>query len=42
MMDEQALSAVRVPQRGVTSVWDATKPKIEYAELSDTYGKFVV
>jgi DNA-directed RNA polymerase subunit alpha len=23
-------------------VWEATKPKIEYAELSDTYGKFVV
>ncbi|TMI81149.1 MAG: DNA-directed RNA polymerase subunit alpha [Bacillati bacterium ANGP1] len=23
-------------------MWDSTKPKIEFAELSDTYGKFVV
>ncbi len=23
-------------------MWDATKPKIEYGELSDTYGKFIV
>ncbi|HLW61513.1 MAG TPA: DNA-directed RNA polymerase subunit alpha [bacterium] len=23
-------------------MWETTKPKIEYAELSDTYGKFVV
>ncbi|HYM92107.1 MAG TPA: DNA-directed RNA polymerase subunit alpha [bacterium] len=23
-------------------MWDTTKPKIEYAELSDTYGKFIV
>ena len=41
-MDEQTLAALRVPQRGLTGVWDITKPKIEYAELSDTYGKFVV
>jgi len=41
-LDEQMLAAVRVPQRGSTGVWDTTKPKIEYAELSDTYGKFLV
>ena len=41
-MDEQTLAALRVPQRGLTGVWEITKPKIEYAELSDTYGKFVV
>jgi DNA-directed RNA polymerase subunit alpha len=23
-------------------VWETTKPKIEYAELSDTYGKFII
>ncbi|TMJ13733.1 MAG: DNA-directed RNA polymerase subunit alpha, partial [Bacillati bacterium ANGP1] len=23
-------------------MWDSTKPKIEFAELSDTYGKFIV
>ncbi len=28
--------------RGLTGVWEITKPKIEYAELSDTYGKFIV
>jgi len=33
---------VRVPNRGLADVWETTKPKIEYAELSDTYGKFVV
>ena len=33
---------VRVPNRGLADVWDTTKGKIEYAELSDTYGKFVV
>lgn len=42
MMDEQSLTVTRAPQRGVTGVWDAAKPKIEYAELSDTYGKFIV
>lgn len=42
MTDEQARSVLRAPQWGVSSVWEATKPKIEYAELSDTYGKFVV
>jgi DNA-directed RNA polymerase subunit alpha len=26
----------------LANVWDATKPKIEFAELSDTYGKFIV
>jgi DNA-directed RNA polymerase subunit alpha len=27
----------------IASIWDVpTKPKVEYAELSDTYGKFVV
>ena len=41
-LDEQMLAAVRVPQRGMTGVWEMTKPKIEYAELSDTYGKFLV
>ena len=41
-IDEQTLAAVRVPQRGMTGVWEITKPKIEYAELSDTYGKFLV
>jgi len=35
-------TGVRVPNGGLTDVWDITKPKIEYAELSDTYGKFVV
>src|SRR5215467_634667 len=29
-------------KRGLTGVWDMNKPKVEYAELSDTYGKFVV
>src|SRR5579864_9130285 len=29
-------------KRGLTGVWDMSKPKVEYAELSDTYGKFVV
>jgi DNA-directed RNA polymerase subunit alpha len=42
MMDEQTLAVARVPQKGVTGVWEAAKPKIEYAELSDTYGKFIV
>ena len=42
MMDEQTLAVARVPQRGVTGVWEGAKPKIEYAELSDTYGKFIV
>ena len=37
-----AAPAVRVPNRGLADVWETTKPKIEYAELSDTYGKFVV
>jgi DNA-directed RNA polymerase subunit alpha len=38
-----AVPAVRVPNRGLADVWETTtKPKIEYAELSDTYGKFVV
>ncbi len=46
-MDEQMLAtanALTVPgwKRGLTGVWEITKPKIEYAELSDTYGKFVV
>ncbi len=40
-LDGQML-AVRTPQRGSTGVWEITKPKIEYAELSDTYGKFIV
>jgi len=35
-------TGLRVPDRGLGEVWDATKPKIEFAELSDTYGKFVV
>lgn len=26
----------------IATVWEAPKPKIEYAELSETYGKFVV
>lgn len=42
MMDEQTLAVARVPQRGVTGVGEGAKPKIEYAELSDTYGKFIV
>jgi DNA-directed RNA polymerase subunit alpha len=35
-------TGLRVPDRGLANVWDATKPKIEFAELSDTYGKFIV
>ena len=35
-------TGLRVPDRGLGEVWDSTKPKIEFAELSDTYGKFVV
>src|SRR2546425_11264773 len=36
-------TGLRVPDRGVGEVWDnSTKPKIEFAELSDTYGKFIV
>ncbi len=35
-------TGLHVPNRGLADVWDATKPKIEYAELSDTYGKFIV
>jgi DNA-directed RNA polymerase subunit alpha len=45
MMDESMVMVTpgaRVPNRGLADVWDTTKPKIEYAELSDTYGKFVV
>jgi DNA-directed RNA polymerase subunit alpha len=42
MMDEQSLTVTRAPQRGVMGVYEAAKPKIEYAELSDTYGKFIV
>ena len=42
MMDEQSLTVTRAPQRSVTGVYEAAKPKIEYAELSDTYGKFIV
>ena len=44
MMDESMVMVTpgaRVPNRGLVDVWDTTKPKIEYAELSDTYGKFV-
>lgn len=26
----------------IATVWEAPKPKIEYAELSETYGKFIV
>lgn len=26
----------------IATVWEAPKPKVEYAELSETYGKFVV
>ena len=36
-------TGLRVQDGGLANVWDtATKPKIEYAELSDTYGKFIV
>jgi DNA-directed RNA polymerase subunit alpha len=42
MMDEQTLAVARVPQKGTTGVWEGAKPKIEYAELSDTYGKFII
>jgi len=35
-------TGLHVPNRGLADVWDTTKPKIEYAELSDTYGKFIV
>ena len=35
-------TGLRVPDRGLGEVWDSTKTKIEFAELSDTYGKFVV
>src|SRR3984893_17462229 len=35
-------TGLRVPNGGLGEVWEATKPKIEYAELSDTYGKFIV
>ena len=35
-------TGLRVPDRGLGEVWDSTKPKIEFAELSDTYGKFIV
>ena len=44
-MDESMVMVtpgVRVPNRGLADVWDTTKGKIEDAELSDTYGKFVV
>ncbi len=34
---------LRVSNGGLADVWETTtKPKIEYAELSDTYGKFIV
>lgn len=26
----------------IATIWEASRPKVEYAELSDTYGKFVV
>src|SRR3972149_2231835 len=26
----------------IATLWETSKPKVEYAELSDTYGKFVV
>jgi len=45
MMERDTVTAgpvVRAPNRGLADVWETTKPKIEYAELSDTYGKFVV
>jgi DNA-directed RNA polymerase subunit alpha len=35
-------TGLRVPNGGLGEVWETTKPKIEYAELSDTYGKFIV
>ncbi len=35
-------TGLRVSNGGLADVWETTKPKIEYAELSDTYGKFVV
>jgi DNA-directed RNA polymerase subunit alpha len=35
-------TGLRVSNGGLGEVWEATKPKIEYAELSDTYGKFIV
>src|SRR5205807_866546 len=45
MMERDTVTAgpvVRAPNRGLADVWETTKPKIEYAELSDTYGKFIV
>ncbi len=42
MMDEQMLAVARVPQKGLTGAGEIAKPKIEYAELSDTYGKFIM
>src|SRR5499433_3043363 len=34
---------LRVSNGGLADVWETTtKPKIEYAELSDTYGKFII
>jgi DNA-directed RNA polymerase subunit alpha len=36
------VTGLRVSNGGLADVWETTKPKIEYAELSDTYGKFVV
>jgi DNA-directed RNA polymerase subunit alpha len=36
-------TGLRVPSPGLGDIWEtSTKPKIEYAELSDTYGKFIV
>jgi DNA-directed RNA polymerase subunit alpha len=35
-------AGLRVQNGGLADVWETTKPKIEYAELSDTYGKFIV
>ncbi len=26
----------------IATIWEVPKPKIEYAELSETYGKFVI
>ncbi len=31
-------AGLRVQNGGLADVWETTKPKIEYAELSDTYG----
>ncbi len=35
-------TGLRVQNGGLADVWETTKPKIDYAELSDTYGKFIV